>query len=274
MRDAESPDPARSAPPLSAVNIYETDKLLAEYLLFHFGTAAEILPGAGQGREAALFYPVRCVAECVDVAALPANARALDLGCAVGRSTFELARHCTSALGIDFSHRFVEAARTIAANGTLPYLRTDEGALTTPLVAQVPVGVAVERVAFEQGDAMNLRADLGLFDVMLMANLIDRLHDPQRCLARLPSLVKPGGQLVITSPYTWLGEFTPRAHWLGGFERDGRRVGTREGLQERLTPHFDLVAVKDLPFLIREHARKFQWSVAEATIWRRHREAA
>jgi hypothetical protein len=27
--------------------------------------------------------------------------------------------------------------------------------------------------------------------------------------------------------------------------------------------------VKDLPFLIREHARKFQWSVAEATIWRR-----
>ena len=32
---------------------------------------------------------------------------------------------------------------------------------------------------------------------------------------------------------------------------------------------FDLIAVKDLPFLIREHARKFQWSVAEATIWRR-----
>jgi hypothetical protein len=27
--------------------------------------------------------------------------------------------------------------------------------------------------------------------------------------------------------------------------------------------------VNDLPFLIREHQRKFQWSVAEATIWRR-----
>jgi hypothetical protein len=29
------------------------------------------------------------------------------------------------------------------------------------------------------------------------------------------------------------------------------------------------VGVKDLPFLIREHARKFQLSVAQATIWRR-----
>jgi hypothetical protein len=30
-----------------------------------------------------------------------------------------------------------------------------------------------------------------------------------------------------------------------------------------------LKLVKDLPFLIREHARKFQWSVALATVWRR-----
>jgi len=256
------------------MNIYETDKLLAEYLLFHYGTAAEILPPAGQALETALSYPVRCVAECVDVAALPANSRALDLGCAVGRSTFELARHCGSALGIDYSQRFVEAAQAIAAGGALAYSRTDEGALGTPLVARIPSGVPSERVAFEQGDAMELRADLGPFDVVLMANLIDRLREPERCLARLPSLVKAGGQLVITSPYTWLEEFTPREHWLGGYERDGQRVGTREGLQRQLAPHFDLVAVKDLPFLIREHARKFQWSVAEATIWRRNSAAA
>lgn len=256
------------------MNIYETDKLLAEYLLFHYGVAAEILPSASAGMEAALFYPVRCVTECVDVSALPAQARALDLGCAVGRSTFELARHCTEAIGIDFSHRFVEAAAAIAADGALSYARTDEGALTTPLVAQMPVGVAPERVAFEQGDAMALRADLGTFDVVLMANLIDRLRAPLRCLERLPALVKPGGQLIITSPYTWLEEFTPRANWLGGFERDGRHMTTRESLLQQLAPHFELVAMKDLPFLIREHARKFQWSAAEATIWRRNQQPA
>ena len=252
------------------MNPYETDKLLAEYLLFHFGSAEEILPtGAGELVHA-LDYPVRCVTECVDLGALPANARALDLGCAVGRSSFELARSCESVIGIDFSQRFISAAQGIARDGELRYNRLDEGTLTTSRIARVPEGIETSRVTFEQGDAMDLRPDLGTFDLVLLANLIDRLREPRRCLARLSALVKPGGQLVITSPYTWLEEFTPRAHWLGGFvDAGGERVTTRDGLQIALREAFEFVGTKDLPFLIREHARKFQWSLAEATMWRR-----
>jgi putative 4-mercaptohistidine N1-methyltranferase len=250
------------------VNIYETDRLLAEYLLFHYGADDEVLAHPA-GPRAALNYPSRCVSECVDATRLPANARALDLGCAVGRSTFELARHCTEVVGIDFSRRFVEAAGALAAQGEIAYLRTDEGALTTPGRALVSPEIDRTRVRFEVGDAMDLRADLGTFDVVLMANLIDRLSEPQRCLSRLAGLVKPGGQLVITSPYTWLEDFTPRANWLGGFERDGQRVTTRDGLTAALAADFVLTATRDLPFLIREHARKYQWSVAEATLWER-----
>jgi putative 4-mercaptohistidine N1-methyltranferase len=250
------------------LNIYETDKLLAEYLLFHYGSADEVLPHPS-GPVEALDYPVRCVSECVDLARLPARARALDLGCAVGRSTFELAWHCAEVLGIDFSHRFIEAAQVIAAEGRLAYLRTDEGALVTPCEARIAPEIDRQRVRFEVGDAMDLRDHLGAFDVVLMANLIDRLREPRRCLERLPGLLNPGGQLIITSPYTWLEEFTPRTNWLGGFERDGKRVSTRDGLTSMLSADFELVATRDLPFLIREHARKFQWSVAEATIWRR-----
>ena len=233
------------------MNIYESDKLLAEYLLFHYGSAEEILPYEF-GPRGALEYPARCVSECVT-----ANGRALDLGCAVGRSTFELARTCGEVVGIDFSQRFINAATALKTR-ELSYLRTDEGDLTTALVVRAPVGVDTTRVTFETGDAMNLRDDLGVFDVVLMANLIDRLSEPQKCLARLPSLVKSGGQLVITSPYTWLEDFTPRANWL---------TPTLDGLQAALAPHFNLVTTRDMPFLIREHARKFQWSVAQATVW-------
>ncbi len=250
------------------MNIYETDNLLAEYLLFHYGTPEEVLPRGGGPREA-LGYPVRCVTECVDATALPDTARALDLGCAVGRSAFELARHCTEVVGIDFSRRFIDSANVLRADGGLDYLRADEGALTTPCRACVPAEIDRQRVAFEVGDAMNLRAGLGTFDVVVMANLIDRLREPQQCLAQLSALVNPGGQLIITSPYTWLDEFTLRENWLGGFERDGRAVETRAGLEAALAEHFALIATRDLPFLIREHSRKFQWSVAEATIWRR-----
>jgi putative 4-mercaptohistidine N1-methyltranferase len=250
------------------MNIYETDRLLAEYLLFHYGAPEEILP-YDFGPSAALNYPARCVSECLDVARLPAGARALDLGCAVGRSSFELARHCAKVVGIDYSQRFTTAAQTLSDRGAIDYLRRDEGELSTRLTACVPEGIDGAHVAFEVGDAERLRADLGAFDVVLMANLIDRLAEPRRCLERLPTLVKPSGQLIITSPYTWLEEFTARDFWIGGHEFDDRPRTTREGLQLALSADFEFIGQKDLPFLIREHARKFQWSVADATLWRR-----
>jgi len=61
-----------------------------------------------------------------------------------------------------------------------------------------------------QGDACNLPLDLGQFGCVLAANLIDRLRTPQNFLNRLGTLVAPGGILVITSPYTFLEEFTPK----------------------------------------------------------------
>jgi len=249
------------------VNVYETEKLLSEYLLFHYGSAAEICPPPGA--EHALDFPLRCVRECVEVSSLPARATALDLGCAVGRSTFELARHCDEVLGIDFSKRFIDAANQIVENGCYEYQRTNEGNLTTALRANVPSDIDRKRVRFETGDAMNPRRDLGGFDVVLMANLIDRVREPARALSHLACLVKAGGQLIITSPYTWLPEFTPPGNWLGGFERDGERISSLDGLHELLDLFFDFQTVRDLPFLIREHARKFQLSVAQASIWRR-----
>lgn len=249
-------------------NFYESDRAVSEYLLFHYGAAEEILPYR-DGPTEALHYPVRCVSECLDVKCLPPHARALDLGCAVGRSTFELARHCSEVIGIDFSSRFSAVANRLKADGYVNFERSTEGHLTEPSRAVVPPDIDRARVIFEQGDATNLRPDLGVFDVVLMANLIDRLPNPHPCLERLPTLVKHGGQLIITSPYTWLTDYTPRENWLGGFTRSGKAVRTLDSLNEILSPDFELTATKDLPLLIREHARKFQWSVAEASLWTR-----
>jgi putative 4-mercaptohistidine N1-methyltranferase len=245
---------------------YESERGLSEYLLFHYGTPEQTLPWAF-GPATALAYPVRCVTECVDRARLPAGARALDLGCAVGRSAFELARYCAEVVGIDSSPRFVEVARRLQRCGFLPYAYVEEGALTVSSEAVVPAEIDRPRVRFEVGDAQALRPELGAFDVVLLANLLDRLPDPRRCLATLPGLVRPGGQLILTTPCTWLEDYTPRPHWLGGFEENGRPVRTLETLQRALGADFILARSLDLPFLLREHARKFQWSVALATVW-------
>jgi putative 4-mercaptohistidine N1-methyltranferase len=247
-------------------NIYATDRLLGEYLLFHYGDPAEILPWES-GPRAALGFPVRAVTETFERFA--PGGRALELGCAVGRSSFELARHCREVVGIDFSRPFIEAARQLQFEGTLDYDRIDEGKLTTRLTARVPTDIDRARVRFETGDAMALRAGLGEFDAVLAANLLCRVSEPRRCLKQFATLVRAGGQLVIATPCTWLEEFTSPKNWLGGMESAGVRVTTLDGLRGALEPAFELRNVVELPFLIREHARKFQWSVSQASVWRR-----
>ena len=108
---------------------------------------------------------------------------------------------------------------------------------------------------------MNLRADLGSFERVLAANLLCRLSKPGLLLERLPELVAPDGELVLTTPCTWLEEFTPASEWPPGT--------TREWLVDSLAPCFELLEEHDEPFLIRETARKFQWTVALLTKWRR-----
>jgi putative 4-mercaptohistidine N1-methyltranferase len=243
------------------MSIYESPRLLAEYLLFHYAAVEEVLPWAF-GPKDALGFAVRSVTELLDSHLLPtptSRGRALDLGCAVGRSSYELSAVCDEVIGIDYSNSFIQAAEHIRSSGELPYARYDEARASTPLVAKRPMQGRAAFIRFEQGDAMHLREGLGSFDVVHAANLLCRLTDPKLLLLRLPSLVKPGGQLLLTTPCTWLEEFTPEGNWPTG--------STFDWLQAELSKDFTLAERKDLPFLIREHARKFQWSVALGTRW-------
>jgi hypothetical protein len=58
---------------------YESNLLLCQYLLFHYGSSDQQLPWKAGPREA-LAFPVRCVQEGVDLNRLPARRRALDVG--------------------------------------------------------------------------------------------------------------------------------------------------------------------------------------------------
>jgi putative 4-mercaptohistidine N1-methyltranferase len=245
-----------------ATAFYDSDAAVEQYLLFHYGTPEQICPLLPEARVACGF-PARCVSEPLKHIALAKRARALDLGCAVGRSSLELARHFDDVVGIDFSARFVAEAERMRDKGIVTVSAPREGDMRDEMQLELPAELRSPWVKFEQGDACDLRADIGTFDLVLMANLIDRLPDPAKCLARLPQIISSGGWLIITSPYTWLEEYTPRTKWLD----DGE--GTLKALQARLAADFEFQRAIDLPFLIREHRRKFQWSVAEGSIWRR-----
>jgi len=248
---------------MSSNNPYESDELLQQYLIFHYASGEAQFPYAFGGADG-LDFPQRCALEGADLSALPKNARALDLGCSVGRSSFELARHCREVIGIDYSQAFIDAANRLVLEGRHSTTRLDEGSATTQLMVEVDAAIDRSRVSFEQGDAQSIREDIGQFDLVIACNLICRLPEPMRLLRRLPDLLRPGGQLFITTPFTWLEEYTPSANWLGDGAQD-----SFAGLRRALEPTFALDGCWDMPFLIREHARKFQYTIAQASRWTR-----
>jgi 2-polyprenyl-3-methyl-5-hydroxy-6-metoxy-1,4-benzoquinol methylase len=108
------------------------------------------------------------------------------------------------------------------------------------------------------------------FDLIIAANLIDRLYDPESFLSSIHERLNHNGILVISSPYTWLSDYTEKSKWLGGFKRNDKSVTTLSGMESLLLKHFSqLGSALDVPFVIRETARKFQHSIAQVTVWQR-----
>jgi len=250
-------------------SLYESPKLLGEYLLLHYGGAAELsqeaLPVDRMVMETP--FPVRCVRELLDVSLLSPEAHvisAFEAGCSVGASAFELARTCHLIEASDYSDSFITAAQRLKETGRHNGERLLEGTITAPFDAIVPPEIDRSRVSFAVQDATHLPQSMGPYDVVLAANLICRLPNPESFLFRLGGLVKPGGQLLLTTPFTWLEEYTPRDHWIGGIDPDRR---SEEELSKRLSEEFRLHRRVDLPFLIREHERKYQLGIALGTSW-------
>ena len=242
---------------------YESDVLLNQYLLFHYSRYSEYFPH-NFDMQWAFDFPLRCVEEGPDYQLLSGNERVLDVGCSVGRSSFELSRYFQSVVGIDYSHSFINAAQVLKETGEHAVASYEEGSQIAE--GKIALGLEVNRgrVDFECGDAQALREDLGVFDLVMACNLICRLPEPMQFLARLPELVKPCGQLFITTPFTWLEQYTPKANWL-----NSNADNSFLGLSEALSGHFKLLKQWDMPFLIRDHRRKFQFSIAQASRWER-----
>jgi putative 4-mercaptohistidine N1-methyltranferase len=242
-------------------NPYETDRYLHEYLLFHYGKPKDLCPFFSPHRfltEELLRFHERIDSECM-VLPFKKRARALDLGCGVGRFAFQLSRGVGEVIAIDNSRRFIDAARAIAKQGAIEVQMHESGAEFTKRRLTLPKCARPARVHFQVGDAQNLGSLAKRpFDVVAAINLICRLPSPAAFLRHLPDLVLPGGCLVIASPFSWLKEYTPRREWL-----------TSADVQKLLAPYFRLELRRDIPFVIREHSRKYQLVVSEVLNFKR-----
>jgi putative 4-mercaptohistidine N1-methyltranferase len=262
FRYVATKEPARKLPP----HEYETDELSNNYLEFHFGPSYFGVPN----------FPKACIEFCFEMNEKYGIgwSKAADLGCAVGRSTFELATKFEDVVGMDLSVRFFQLGAKLLEKKVLKYEITREGKLKDRKEIDMDKlnfeGIK-KRISFKQQDVTIL--DLKKFhsyDLVFCGNLIDRMATPKVFLHNIHKHLKKGGLLVLTSPYTWLANWTKPENWVGGYERaEGVEVRTLEGIRECLGDSFEQVGEqRDIPFVLRETARKYQHTLAQASCWK------
>ncbi len=230
------PEPIRTS--------YDRPDLLQAYLWTHYADLSPELAGE-EGGIRGNYFP--------EIAAQPVRGVVLDLGCNVGRTTFDLAGRAGFVLGIERSFETVKRAREIARSGRVAFHLKDEGDRGR-YVDLDATGVVRENVEFVCGDAGALPLPPGVADAVLAANLLDRVRDPRLFLDRASRALRAEGLLLLTVPFTWREEFSPRERWLCEAERDGRRI-----LLDWCEDHgFAAEEVTDLTLTIRNHKRFYE----------------
>ena len=242
-------------------NVYETDDSIAQYCEFHYG----------EENFGVKNFCVNSVELLKPYLKNIKTNKALDLGCSVGRSTFELAQVFDEVTGIDFSANFINVGVKLKKYDTLTFRIKNEGDISSERTVSLKdfgLDNNKDNVSFMQGDACNLKDIYSGYDLIFCSNLIDRLYYPQKFLDDIPSRVNDNGLLVLLSPYTWLEEYTPKENWLGGYIKDNKEVSTLETLKTELKD-FELQETIDVPFVIKETNRKYQHSISQMSIWKK-----
>ena len=106
--------------------------------------------------------------------------RVLDVGCSEGILELLLARRGIAVTGVDINSEAIDFAQQ--------------------LLAKEPEEVR-DRVRFVQGDFIGTRPADGLFDTVVMGELIDHVDDPGAVLDKGVKYLRPGGWVVITTPF-------------------------------------------------------------------------
>ena len=242
-------------------NIYETDESISLYCDFHYGSENHGVKNFCKNSVELLEPYLKDIQ----------RKKALDLGCSVGRSSYELAKDFDEVIGIDFSANFINVGVKLKSYDSLIYKVKKEGEIfeeKTVSLKSLGLDDIKEKVTFMQGDASNLKDIYTGFDLIFCSNLIDRLYYPLKFLQDMPHRINKDGLLVLLSPYTWLEDHTPKENWLGGFIKDNKEVYTLDTLKENLKD-FDLIDTIDVPFMIKETSRKYQYTISQMSIWKK-----
>jgi SAM-dependent methyltransferase/uncharacterized protein YbaR (Trm112 family) len=170
-------------------------------------------------------------------AGVRAEGTTVDLGCAVGRGTFELAARSGAegslVLGVDLNFSMLRVAASALRTGRMKYPIRRVGLVYEERSVEVPLEGA-ERVDFWCVDVLGLPFRGETFDLATSLNLIDSVQSPLDHLTSLRDILRPGGGALVASPFDWSPNATAVEAWVGGHSPYDERLGRSENVLRSL----------------------------------------
>ncbi|MDJ0782276.1 MAG: methyltransferase domain-containing protein [Desulfosarcinaceae bacterium] len=250
---------------MDAESGYNTPAMLSAYLWSHYSD----LIGDPQATDAYRQWSSRIP---------PRPGPALDVGCAVGRLTFELADTHAHVIGIDASAAFIRSARQILTSKRLDFDLIIEGNLSEPW------GCAFsdrnwEGVEFIVADALALPFRSRTFATIAALNILEKVPDPLQHLMEVNRTLKPSGATFLFSdPFSWDPAVSPPETWLvgsgeGNSDYSPRGIDTLRrmftGAFDLFDPPFEIVADGEVAWKIRKTANLWEHITSQYLVGQR-----
>jgi len=198
---------------------------LSHYASDHWG---DLDPGLPPADRAAAGTVVSLLDRALALAPPAPQGPILDLGCSVGRSTFELAaRTGRMVVGIDLNLSMLRVASRALREGRISYSRRRVGLVYDR--RDYPVDLpAADLVDFWQCDVLALPLPPWVAGLINSLNLLDCLPSPMDHLASIAGLLRPDGRALLATPYDWSTAATALESWIGGHSQRGETGGASD----------------------------------------------
>jgi SAM-dependent methyltransferase/uncharacterized protein YbaR (Trm112 family) len=189
------------------------------------------------------------------LAGLPRVELAVELGCSAGRVVAELAVNADRVVGLDINFGAIRRARRLLDGEPVAYGRRVIGRhYVRACVVAGDRAVARQRRQLVCGDALDPPLIQGMFDRVVALNVLDSVRQPRQLLSVVDGLCAPGGELIVSSPYSWQSTVMEDHERIGGADpaidiaailRGGDGLGARYRIEDEA----------DVPWTLRRDAR-------------------
>ncbi len=199
---------------------------------------------------------------------------AIDIGCSVGRLSFELSRTHQRVIGLDTSFSFVKKAQELLYEKQVRFDLIIEGQITEERKCDLDLGYQFDAVDFIVADAMALPFRTGLFDTAASVNILEKVPHPANHLREVNRVLNPDrASFLFSDPFSWDESVSDPGLWLSGLtkgEFQGRGMDNMcrimEGAHGVFEPPFRLTQKGDVLWKIRKTQNLWEYITSQFII--------